>query len=41
MLVTISRWLVMFGLDCERHSDQYRLRKGEQSACTEVEALGG
>lgn len=31
MLVTISRWLVMFGLDCERCSDQDRLREGKES----------
>lgn len=42
MLVTISRWLVLFGLNCERCSGQARLREGEESECgVQVEALGG
>lgn len=41
MLVTISRWLVIFGLECERHSDQDGLREGEEREHVEVEALGG
>lgn len=31
----------MFGLDCERRSDQDGLREGEESEHVEVEALGG
>lgn len=41
MLVTFSRWLVIFDLDCERCSDPDGLKEGEESAYVEVEALRG
>lgn len=46
MLVTISRWLVMFGLDCEKaFRPRWAERKGGERACRvrhlEEEKAGG
>lgn len=40
MLVTISRWLVTFGVDCEKAFGP-RWAEGRRESMVEVEALGG